>query len=107
MTVFLRSTLSILIAAATILFSLANRDTVSVTFSPVHGPIDTPVFLLGLGGLAIGFLIGGIMVWLNGSASRTERRKQRKAIKALEKKLEHADDNHRTSNTKDVMIMPD
>lgn len=87
----IRSVLSILVAATAILFAIANRDPVAVTLSPVHDAFEIPVFLVGLSGVLFGFLIGGAMVWLNDSVLRTERRRQRKAIRALEKKLENND----------------
>lgn len=83
----LRSFISLFIAALAILFALGNRGAVSVTYSPVHDPVTMPVFVLALSGVVIGFIVGGIIVWLNEASIRADRRKQRKIIRVLEEKL--------------------
>jgi uncharacterized integral membrane protein len=87
----LRSVLSIFVAAAVILFALANRGTVPVAWSPVHDAITIPVFLLGLTAAGLGFFIGGSIVWMNGATTRKSYRRQCKKIKKLEKKLQTTD----------------
>jgi len=84
----LRSVLSVIVAAAIILFALANRDLIDVIWSPVHDSVNIPVFLPVLLALMVGFVIGATLVWLNGSVVRQERRSQRKKIKNLEEELQ-------------------
>ncbi len=69
-------------------FALSNRTPVEMIWSPVHAPAALPLFLPVLIGIAFGFLAGGFMVWLNGAAARSEQRRQKKAIRDLEKKIE-------------------
>ena len=107
MTAFLRSAFSILLAAAVIAFALANREPVFVILSPVHSPVEIPLFLLALSGAVIGFVAGGLMIWLNGSTIRQERRAQKKVLKTLEKKLADTEENHRASPSKTVMVVQD
>jgi len=87
----LRSVLSIIVAAAAVLFALANRESVGIVWSPVHDPVNIPVFFPALLALMAGFVIGAALVWLNGSVIRKERRAQRKVIKNLEEKLQDID----------------
>ena len=80
------------IATITIIaFAVANRGNVSITWSPIHEQTELPVFLIGLVGMGFGFIVGGFMVWLNGSARRREMRKLKKTVKKLEKILGTSD----------------
>ncbi|MCC7305334.1 MAG: LapA family protein [Alphaproteobacteria bacterium] len=76
--------LAVLIAA----FAVANRQTVPVTWSPLHEALPLPVYVLVLVSLAAGFICGGIIMWLSESPLRRERRAQKKQIKTLERRLE-------------------
>ena len=76
------------LTVAVIAFALANRVPVDMIWSPVHAPVSLPFFLPVLIGASIGFLSGGFMVWLNAATSRREQRRQKKTIRALEKKVE-------------------
>jgi uncharacterized integral membrane protein len=83
----LRWLLGLAVTAAVVLFAIANRAVVPVTWSPVASPVNIPVYALVLGGAVIGFLIGGALVWLNAGALRQERRRQKKRIDRLEQQL--------------------
>lgn len=97
----LRSLFSILFAAAAILFALGNLEMTRLTWSPVNEPMALPVFVIGLGGVLVGFVAGGFTVWLNGATVRKERRQQRKTIRELEARLDNAEkeENNRVLNT--------
>ena len=86
----LRWIFSLLIPAGSVLFALANRQTVPVAWSPLHDPYAVPVFGIALGALLFGFVLGGTMVWLNAGPLRRDRRHLRKTVKALEKELAEA-----------------
>lgn len=88
MIALLRLIVSILVTVSAVLFALANRDPVPLIWSPFHEPLMIPACLLGLGGILIGFILGGFMVWLNGAAVRRDRRRQRKTIQKLEEQIE-------------------
>ncbi len=81
---FLRWIFGILITAGALLFALANRAPVSLTWSPVDPPMQIPAFLLGLGGLAFGFFLGCLFSWLNSASDRREQNRQRKLLRRLE-----------------------
>lgn len=100
MTGLIRGLLSLLIAAAAILFALANREDVAITWSPLHPPYDLPVFAVALGALLLGFLLGGLFVWL-GQIPMTV--KHRRTIKALEKEIK----SERSQNTLSTLPSPD
>ena len=88
MIAFFRWAMSVIIMVGVILFTFANRENVAIKFSPLHAPIETYSFALALGALSLGFVMGGVMVWLNSTKIRIERRKQRKEITRLEKEIE-------------------
>jgi len=88
MIALLRGILGVFITVCAILFAIANREAVPVVWSPAHDPVTLPACFLGLGGAAVGFLLGCGMVWLNNSATRRERRQQRKTIRSLERQLD-------------------
>lgn len=87
MTSLLRSIAGFIIAAFLIAFALFNRTSVDFTYSPFHPPVHLPLYLIALLMFALGFLIGGVAVWLNSGEVRKTRRRQKKQIKALEKEL--------------------
>lgn len=76
-----------IIAIAVAGFAVFNRQPVTLSYSPVHPPLEVPLYAVGLGLMAAGFIIGSGMVWLNGSNMRRTRRKQMRQIKKLEKEL--------------------
>ncbi|MFN3700657.1 MAG: lipopolysaccharide assembly LapA domain-containing protein [Alphaproteobacteria bacterium] len=72
-------------------FAALNRQSTVFYFTPLHDPIEWPLFALILAAAGTGFLLGAFTVWLNESKIRQERRAQRKQIKSLEKELEQAE----------------
>ena len=83
----LRRSLVFLGAIVLILFSVSNRETVSLAFWPLPFLVDLPLYLLSFLSLLIGFLIGGCAAWIAGGRDRTELRRRRRRIEALEREL--------------------
>ena len=75
--------MTVLVAA----FAAFNTKSVEVLYSPIHDPMMVPLYIIALGGVAIGFVAGAFMVWLNSSTLRKDRRKKKKEIKHLEKEV--------------------
>ena len=84
----LRWAFGIIITTLVILFAVANSQPVSLTWNPLSLPATVPVFLPVLAGMAIGFLAGGFMVWLGNAEIRADRRRQSRALRDLEQKIE-------------------
>jgi uncharacterized integral membrane protein len=82
-----------LFALAAVLFAVGNLNGVSIVWSPVHPALDMPVSVFGLGMMALGFVLGGALVWINAQPLRRERRAQKKRIRDLETALEAANEN--------------
>ena len=86
----IRNIFGILIAAIVIAFAVSNRQDTTLIYSPVHEPLEVPLYLITLLFLAIGFMFGGFVVWLNSAPTRRVKRQQRKHIVELEKELQSA-----------------
>lgn len=84
---FFKALLYILIAAFAAWFAMANPDETALIFSPLHDPVSVPVYIVGLGGLGIGFIFGCLVVWLNSISLYFDKRAGKKEIKKLEKRL--------------------
>jgi uncharacterized integral membrane protein len=71
-----------------VIFAIANRAPVEVSFAPLPLAIELPVYGVFLLGLVIGGLLGGAVVWLNGHPYRRDARRLRNKVWALENQLE-------------------
>ncbi len=89
----IRWILGTLFALAAVLFAVGNLRGVSIVWSPVHPALEMPVSVFGLGMMALGFVLGGALVWINAQPLRSERRAQKKRIRDLEAALETSIEN--------------
>lgn len=94
-----------IVALGVLAFAVFNLEPVKVIWSPLHEPAILPVSVFGLVMLAIGFLLGAFVAWIAGGAVRSERRRQKKVIKALENALGTANENANRGN--DTPLPPD
>ena len=81
------------IALGVAAFAVLNRQEAALYWSPLHPPLELPLYITGLGFLSAGFLIGAFTVWFNSGRIRRQTRLQRKTIRHLEKELEGANQN--------------
>jgi lipopolysaccharide assembly protein A len=78
-----------LIAAVLILFAVSNRQTVSLSLWLLPGAaIELPLYLLVLGTLLLGFIVGELAGWIGGWHWRREARRGRERIAMLEREIE-------------------
>ncbi len=98
--------LGLIFALTIAAFAAFNRNEISVTWNPLGEPEMLPAYVLILCSFAIGFILGGIIVWLNGGQSRKVKRKQNKEIKRLEKELAHTREDKFTPPTSVPEIFP-
>lgn len=102
----IRSLIGLTIAAFAIGFAIANRQDVSVIYSPIHDPLTLPLYLIVLSLTAIGFILGGAFVWLSMGSLRQTKRQQKKLIKSLEKELKAVNENAETPKTPSSEFFP-
>jgi uncharacterized integral membrane protein len=77
-----------LAAVVLILFAVSNRETVSVELWPLPALMELPLYLLVLGTLVLGFVVGELAAWIGGWHWRREARRSRDRIAGLERELE-------------------
>ncbi len=67
-----------------IAFAIANRGPVEVSLDPLPYARDVPLYMVAMGGLAIGFAAGAVAAWLAGHSARRGLRLGRARIASLE-----------------------
>lgn len=104
----IRGFFAFLITIAVLVFAISNRHTVNVFISPFDQEqhLIIPLYLIALGLMGIGFVIGAITVWLNESHLRTDRRKQKKLVRNLEKELKTVNENHQDGSVPPSEFFP-
>jgi len=85
----------IFLALCLLVLSLANRETVTLTaltpelerFSGFQYSLDLPLYMVVLGGVALGLLIGFIWEWLRESKHRAEVAKRQQQVRNLKREV--------------------
>jgi uncharacterized membrane protein YciS (DUF1049 family) len=85
---FLKLLFTIPTVLAIVLFAVANRQSVRVSFDPLsrEAPaafVDMPLFALSLVSLALGVLIGGVGAWLAQGRHRKAERQLKREVDRL------------------------
>jgi uncharacterized integral membrane protein len=62
------------VALATVLFTLSNQEAVTLALFPLPFTVDAPLYLVGFGGVLLGFLAGAVIAWLSGHRWRRRAR---------------------------------
>ena len=70
-----------------IAFAIANRGAVEVSLDPLPFSFAVPLYLVAMGGLAVGFAVGAVAAWLAGHGGRRRSRLDRARIASLEGEL--------------------
>lgn len=84
---YLRWLILLVLAIVLVAFAIWNRHLVVVDLWPFP-QVQVPLFLLVLGGLFVGFVIGGLVQWRTDRTVRRRARRAEKRSKALEQELE-------------------
>ena len=87
---FVRWIFALPVIVACVFLALSNRNDITFTYSPLHEPAEIPLYFTILAALAVGFLFGAIVSWFSMGKVRSERRRQKKDIKRLQKELDAA-----------------
>ena len=81
----------IIVSALTVILAILaviNRGKIDFFWSPLHPPASISVYLIVLAAVATGFVFGAMIVWMNHSSLRREKRDQKKEIKNLKQEVE-------------------
>jgi uncharacterized integral membrane protein len=83
--------LALLVALVIVIFVLANRTIVEVSFAPLPWTSNPyPLWAVIMVFFALGALLGGLFVWASAHKSRKVSAQRKRRIKALEKELSSA-----------------
>lgn len=103
---FLSWLIGVPILIIVIIFAVVNRGVVAVDLWPLPWSAQLPVFLLVLGALAIGLVIGALISWFSASKARGAARREHRRADKLEQdvrtlqdeklKLEKQDTQHKS-----------
>ena len=75
------------VAAAFVVFAVANRHELTLNLWPLPLEVDLPVYIALLGALAAGMAIGGSAQWISDGKWRRRARAGRREASALERQL--------------------
>lgn len=84
---FIRGIIGLIFAVLFAIFAVANRQSVDIVWHRVLPAVSLPLYIVALGLLAIGFILGGFMAWLKSVPVRLQKSHQSRKIKKLEKEL--------------------
>jgi lysylphosphatidylglycerol synthetase-like protein (DUF2156 family) len=74
--------------ALAVLFALSNREFVALSIWPLPFSVNAPVYLVALGGLAVGFFAGGVVAWFGAGRTRARARAAERSLRRHEVELE-------------------
>lgn len=71
-----------------VLFALSNRQPVPLKFWPTDYSLVLPLSLAVLGGMAMAFLAGGLLVWVSALTQRRRARRAEQTVRLLEAQVQ-------------------
>jgi lipopolysaccharide assembly protein A len=71
-----------------VLFALSNREPVRLGLWPTDYSLVVPLSLAVLGGMAVAFLVGGLLVWVSALAQRRRARRAEQTVQLLEAQVQ-------------------
>lgn len=76
------------IAVLAIIFAVSNRDAVQVDLWPLPWEVMLPLYLLVLGALALGLVVGAVVAWISSGSARSRARREHRRANKLEVELD-------------------
>lgn len=95
------------VALLIVVFAVANRHEVRLEFWPLPWALDLPVYLVVLGVLAKGLVLGSVVTWLSGHKTRRRAREQRRRAESLERQLRAAESAASSPSVAVTVVTPD
>jgi uncharacterized integral membrane protein len=93
---YLKYLFLIVVALALVLMAMANRETVTLEVIPedlaawfgIQYAIEMPLFVVILGGVMLGILVGFVWEWLREHRQRAEAKTHKRTAQALEREVQ-------------------
>ncbi len=86
----LKRGLFVVVAVAFVVFAIANRHGTVLSLDPLPFEIELPLYLLVLGCIFLGMIVGGLAAWSDASGRRQALRDARQHERELEAALSNA-----------------
>lgn len=67
--------------------AMANPSEVPISIPLLYSALPVPLAIIILNSVIVGFIWGAIIAWLNEAGTRSEVRRQKREIKALEQEI--------------------
>jgi uncharacterized integral membrane protein len=83
-----RSLIAIILCVPLAVFALSNTQIVALGLWPTDLVLDVPLSLAILGGMAVAFLVGGLVVWLAELGQRRRARRAERTVRLLQAKVQ-------------------
>lgn len=84
------------VALLAISFAVSNREWIDLTIWPLPFALSAPLYLLVLGGLALGFLIGALLTWFGQHGHRRDAKQRAQRIRELTAEVNRYRDREKT-----------
>ena len=84
----MRLLISLPLLLLVVLFTLSNREPVQLRLWPTDYALVLPLSLAVVGGMAVAFLAGGLVVWMSALAQRRRARQAEQKVRLLEAQVE-------------------
>jgi len=68
-------------------FAVSNRHTVEISIWPFPATWDMPLYIIALGMLGVGFVLGATITWLSAMGARIRAGNAARRIAAMEKEI--------------------
>ena len=82
------SMLMVIFASSFLIFSIANRDYVTLNFWPSLYVYDAPIFSVVIVSIIFGFLWGALVTWASAGKARLNARMMRQKLNRRERELQ-------------------
>ncbi len=79
--------LSLPLIIVAVVFSVANREAITLDLWPFALSLSVPLSMALLASLVLGLLIGGLAVWLSAGRTRRRARQARRRVEELEREV--------------------
>ena len=84
--------ISLTAIALAMLFSTSNTSIITLQLWPFNGSLDLAVWVVALGSLGVGAVLGGGIVWMSLVAARARNWKLQRELGRTEKRAQQAED---------------
>lgn len=71
-----------------VLFALSNTQPVRIGLWPTGWSLQAPLSLIILGGMALAFVVGGLLVWVSELGQRRRAQRAESEVRALEARVQ-------------------